>query len=159
MNTLTGYTDQENSYTVENYPYGFRTKTKKRYWIESKNKQGQRLCEQTLNPKTEKWNQPKKGTYKQIIIMGLDQESSHVKIDTLTNYSNPEEIIKFENEYKEFLTDFQLKQIKFLKALNNAYKHIKITIGETSNNKPHQTQKEQLEIVNKCFRYEYNKLK
>jgi len=50
---------------VENYPYGFVLKTKKRYSIEQ-NKKGCRVIEQTLNPKTNQWNKPKKSTYSPI---------------------------------------------------------------------------------------------
>ena len=158
LKILTDHTSSENAYMVENYPYGFK-KTLKRYWIESKNKFGQRLCTQTLNPKTGNWNNVKKGTYSSLILLTLNPENNHVVTKGLNNYSDIKEITNFENEYQTLLTDFQIKQIKYLKALNNAWKHITVTVGESSNDKQPQTREEQKGIVNKCFNYEYSKLK
>ena len=47
-----GATSPETAIVVKNYPWGFRLKTKRKYWIESNKTQGDRLCFCTLNPKT-----------------------------------------------------------------------------------------------------------
>ena len=52
----------DNAVTVDNYPWGYTLKTKRKYWIET-TKRGDRLCYQTLNPKTDKWCAVKKSTY------------------------------------------------------------------------------------------------
>lgn len=156
MKPLTGHTDQNNAYTVENYPYGFK-KTSKRFWVESKNKHGQRLCGQTLNPKTNNWNNVKKGVYHQIIILGIDPVNNHVIFEALNYNDDIEKIIEFEKKYSSIFTDFQIEAIKRIKALNKAWEHITVTVGKNTCNP--QTRKEQTHIVNKCFNYEYSKLK
>ena len=54
------HTSFESAYIVDSYPYGFKLRTEARFWIES-NKKGQRMVFQTLNPKTNQYNKPKKG--------------------------------------------------------------------------------------------------
>ena len=54
--------DFDTAIEVDNYPWGFRLKTKVKYWVESNNK-GDRLIKQTLNPKTNKWCAVKKSIY------------------------------------------------------------------------------------------------
>ena len=58
----------ENSVEVDNYPWGFRLKTKKRYWIET-NKKGSRLVSCTLNPKNNQWCKPKASTYLEVGVL------------------------------------------------------------------------------------------
>ena len=157
LKILTGYTNSENAHIVNDYPYGYK-KTDKKYWIESNIKNGERVCTQTLNPKTNQWNNIKKSTYSTIRLLAIDPENNHTITIGLTNYSSVDEITEFENNYQEFLTDFQKEQIKRLKALNNAWKNIKVTIGENTG-QPKQTIKDQVKIVNKVFQYEYKKLK
>lgn len=45
----------DNAVVVEDYPWGYKLRTKRKYWIET-TKRGDRLCYQTLNPKTDKWS-------------------------------------------------------------------------------------------------------
>lgn len=47
---------------VDDYPYG-RKRTEARFWVEKAGKKGVRTVKQTLNPKTRRWNMPKKSTY------------------------------------------------------------------------------------------------
>jgi len=75
---LLGYDSESNAYLVDDYPYGFRLRTKIRYWVESVKGKGDRFCSQTLNPKTGRWNKPKKSTYAAVMAMYLN-EDDHVK--------------------------------------------------------------------------------
>lgn len=68
---------------VENYPYGFK-RTQIKYYVET-NKRGDRFISQTLNPKTQKWNKEKKGTYSPIIIVYKDLSNNHIKYYTINN--------------------------------------------------------------------------
>jgi hypothetical protein len=70
---LLGHTSAETAYVVDDYPYG-RSRTQKRYWIESKPKHGDRLVTQTLNPKTGRWNKPKAGTYSAVLVLWLEPQ-------------------------------------------------------------------------------------
>ena len=159
MKILTDHTDQTTAYMVNDYPYGFRMRTKIRYWVESKNKYGQRLCSQTLNPKTNNWNKPKKGVYNQIVIMGIDTTNNHVTLKALNYNDGVDQITLFEKTYQTILTVFQVESLKRIKALNKAWDHITVTVGKNTNNEQTQTRKEQSNIVNKAFSYEYSKLK
>lgn len=59
---------------VENYPYGYTLKTDKFYSLEFKSMKGFRLVEQTLNPKTDKLNKPKKSTYSPVMLLTVDSD-------------------------------------------------------------------------------------
>jgi hypothetical protein len=62
----------------ENYPYGFRDKTTKTDYLEFDFKKGFRHCSMTINPKTGRENNPKKSTYYNLMILGID-ENQHCK--------------------------------------------------------------------------------
>jgi len=99
---------EKNPYMVENYPYGFRFRTKARFWVET-TRYGQRFCRQTLNPQTNRWNKPKKSTYSQIVLAGLNEEE-HVKWTGISLYST-DRAIKFKEKYWDFMSDYQKKEI------------------------------------------------
>src|SRR4030042_7007253 len=92
-------TEQE-PFLVENYPYGYTLRTKIRYWAETTTR-GQRFVSQTLNPKTGLWNKPKKSTYSQIVLIGLNEEE-HITYNCLSLYSL-EEALNFKEKYSSFL--------------------------------------------------------
>ncbi len=119
----------ENPVIVENYPYGFRLKTKARYYIET-TKNGQRSVFQTLNPKTQKWNAPKKSTYSEIMLLIRNLENNHVENDSFSiTYSDQEDLNAFLAKYPiNILSDYQQKQIKLAQAIIKARKHIKLSI-------------------------------
>lgn len=126
MKILNGHTNENNAYIVNDYPYGFTLRTKIRYWIESNNK-GDRFCSQTLNPKTNLWNKPKKSTYCSIEILFLD-EKNYVKSKAINAGWDDEtklnEFLSFAGN--EFLfNDFQKKQIIRIKAIARTQKHLK----------------------------------
>jgi hypothetical protein len=50
-------------------------RTKRKYWIET-TKRGDRLCYQTLNPKTDKWCAVKKSTYAGIKVLYENEDVS-----------------------------------------------------------------------------------
>jgi len=88
LTPLPGHTSEETAYVVDDYPYGFRLRCKIRYWLEYKSKMGFRLCSQTTNPKVagEFWNKPKKSTYNDLAVMGLNSEK-HVTWTGINVYS------------------------------------------------------------------------
>lgn len=92
METLVGHDSPETAYVVDDYPYGFRLRTKIRYWIETNKRKGQRFVSQTVNPKytdREIWNKPKASTYSTLMVMYLD-EKGHVHQDGVGMYSMSE---------------------------------------------------------------------
>lgn len=85
---LVGHDSAERAYVIADYPYGFRLRCKKKVWIETHPKHGQRVVEQTTNPKIEGrevWNKPKASTYAMIQVLYLDGEG-HVHNAQLTAY-------------------------------------------------------------------------
>lgn len=81
-----GHTEQ-NPLIVNDYPYGFRLRTQIKYWLETDPKKGDRFCSQTLNPKNNRWNNPKKSTYSTIGVMFLD-ENNHTHWDGISQYTS-----------------------------------------------------------------------
>ena len=117
----------ETAYVVDDYPWGFRLRTKIRYWIESKKGYGQRFASQTVNPKTGCWCAPKYSTYYPIILMYLD-EKNHVKSWCLSKYSEEEFYKKFQDKHLSYLDDFQKDQLCELLAYAHVMNHVEVTI-------------------------------
>lgn len=92
---LYGYKDESSAYLVEDYPYGFRARTRIRYWLESSPSKGFRFVSQTEDPKKLRWNKPKKSTYTEWGgAMYLDPQG-HVQWVGVGQYTNDEEILEF----------------------------------------------------------------
>lgn len=125
-----GHISKETAYIVNDYPwgfrYGFRLRTQKRYWIESKKGFGQRFCSQTLDPQTDKWCKPKYSTYDEITIIFLDNEG-HISNTGLNGYDNLEVILKFKEFHYEFLDEFQKEQLKELIAVATVMENVTFT--------------------------------
>lgn len=110
-NYIYGHTTPETAYSVENYPWGFRLKTTMRYWVESKNKFGQRLATQTIDPRTGKWCAKKYSTYSSVIVMFLD-DNGHVSYESPHLFSSKEEIEDFKARHQDKLDNFQLSVLR-----------------------------------------------
>ena len=123
----------DNSLEVSNYPWGFKLKTKRKYWIESNKTQGDRLCFCTLNPKTEKWCAVKKSTYNAVELLYI-ADNGYIKSDGIYKYGvNEEEIKNFLSEVDyEQLNDLQKKQILKLKAMNKVMEKVTFKIAKVS---------------------------
>jgi hypothetical protein len=63
---------------VLNYPYGFKLKTTLTDYIEFDQKKGYRHCTQTVCPKTNRINKPKKSTYYALLVRYYDN-NGHIK--------------------------------------------------------------------------------
>lgn len=116
---------EENPYIVENYPYGFRLRTKIKYWVET-TKNGQRFVSQTLNPKTAVWNKPKKSTYSQILLIGLD-EKNHVTYTGISLYSL-EETLEFEKKYKKYFNEYQKQEMTNMIKMLEVYDKVEYKV-------------------------------
>jgi len=128
MKYLYNHNNEETSYLVEDYPWGFRLRTKIRYWIESKDGFGQRFCSQTINPKTGIWCKPKKSTYADIAILFLD-DKNHIHVEKLAGYNRDlESLEKFKKKHLDFLDDFQRNQLQALFATEKVMQKVSFTI-------------------------------
>jgi len=152
---ISGHTDPETAYNVEDYPYGFRLRTCIRYWVETKKGHGQRMVSQTKNPKTGRWNKPKAGTYCPVILMGID-EQNHVVNKGLSPYDSLEVIEMFQLWGLKHLTEWQIGALDYLKAQRRADKHVTVTIHtcQPGCTIEHQTIKEQQQIMGRAVAYE-----
>lgn len=103
MQILTGHISDETAYLVEDYPYGFRLRCKKRYWLDYSPTHGVRLVSQTSNPKRPGlvWNKPKASTYARLGgCMFLDEEQ-HVQWSGLNVYTDAAEAAAWVEKYGE----------------------------------------------------------
>lgn len=158
------HTSEENALIVDNYPYGFRLRTKIRYWIES-NKNGDRFVSQTLNPKTNKWNKPKKSIYYAVAVM-TQEENGHISFMALYPTTSKEEITDFLFKIGDYrLNDFQKEQLRILKAYSKVYENIRFEISETTDLseaelKKHEEEQQKIkDTIRKAVSIEYLKLK
>ena len=144
----------ETAYVVDDYPYGWRLRTKIRYWVESKPKYGQRLGSQTLNPKTGRWNTPHYGTYIDILVIGLNNEG-HLISGGIGAGVSESVLDAFIKDYK--LTPQQLKTADVIRAwarVNSKVTWTVRTVTDTSE-EPSQSLKEQSQILNDLAKIEY----
>lgn len=165
MKILSGHTNENNAFVVADYPYGFRLRTQIRYWIETNKKRGDRLCSQTLNPKTNLWNRPKKSTYSTVEVL-FEQDNGHVTCRALhkgwDSIEKIEEFLTWANGYE--FNEYQQTQIKLCKAIQKAQKYVKVSVVNSTNWTPEQQaehEKKQIEAqkqLGKIVYHEYKKL-
>ena len=122
----------DNAVEVNNYPWGFRLKTKRRTWIETDKNKGDRVCFSTLNPKTNKWCAVKKSTYNAIDVL-LEDENGHIKSIGLWKSSSKEDLEQFlaKIDYNS-LSWLQKKQIERIRAINKVMEKVTFKIEKVS---------------------------
>ena len=128
-------TSFEDSYLVESYPYG-RKRTQRRSWVESNKTHGDRVCHCTLNPKTQKWNKPKKSTYDPLMFLYVEENTGHIKVSGIGRYTLSDNPDHFNYIYDNFeLNDIQKSKLNELKAINKVMEKVsfKIERSETYN--------------------------
>jgi len=160
MEILKGkYTTEENALIVDNYPYGFK-RTKAKYWIES-NKKGDRLGFNTLNPKTDKWNTAKYGTYAELMVLYIEEGTKHIKNLSLNSYGDLEDYLIKVGDYE--FNAYQLERIKVLKAYKKVYANVSFNcVDATSWTKEEREahdkeQQDKQAIINRAVAREYLK--
>lgn len=132
MNLTYNKSSFDNAIQVDNYPWGFRLKTNRRYWIETK-KNGDRLCYCTLNPKTSAWCAVKKSTYNAVELLYFDK-NNHVKTFSIYKYGTSEkELNEFLSKINyDSLNDLQKKQICKIKSVNKVIEKVSFKITKVS---------------------------
>tara|TARA_R110000822_G_C15336165_1_gene495320 strand:+ start:6633 stop:7163 length:531 start_codon:yes stop_codon:yes gene_type:complete len=162
---LYGHTNFENGFEVQNYPWGFKLKTLRKYWVET-TKRGDRFCFVTLNPKTNQWCKPKKGTYAAVVIMFLD-ENNYVKNKCLhLGYDDEAAVKKFldDVDYDQLSLE-QKKMVCQAKTINHVNSKIKVTFKVVAPTKFNQEKadeeeakkKEQDKLLNNYANHVYGK--
>jgi hypothetical protein len=133
---LYGHTSEATALLVEDYPYSFTLRCRIRYWIERHTKRGYRFVSQTENPKTMRWNTPKKSTYSELAGAMFRDEKGHVHWTGISMYSSGDAALDFvkafpESDFSLFLDVVKVK-IVFLSRGPVAWK-INGTIQEITN--------------------------
>lgn len=118
---LNGYNSINTAYEVDDYPWGFRLRTKIYYWIETKKGKGDRFCSRTIDPRNGRKCTPKCSTYSTFMFMYLD-ENGHVKHDVIDAYHKEQFLDKFRFIIEEIgavhLNDIQKENLR-----HNYYMH------------------------------------
>ena len=149
---------EENPCIVENYPYGFK-RTQIRYWVESVKKRGDRFVSQTLNPKTNQWNKPKKSTYSAVIVAYID-EKGHTKgyyYHKSTDEESYKKLVDFIGDLE--LNELQKEELRVLRAYIKTYRNVTFEVKpyeETTNEEHEKEQKEIEESIKKNVAYNYH---
>lgn len=109
---LSGHTNFESAYLVNDYPYGRTLRCRRKCWIETATKgakKGQmRFVTCTTNPKKqgEVWNKPHAGQYNHFLLMYLDSETGYVQTAGVDIYSLCE-VEEFKAKWYELMTPEQ----------------------------------------------------
>lgn len=132
-NPLYGHTSADNAAVCNDYPYGFKERTRIRYYLEHNEKKGFRFVSQTENPKTLRWNAPKKSTYMLIAGCMYSDENNHIHWSGVSEYTSAKDALAFVNDFPladlRTLTVWAMKKIVFLNALINGKAYFTM-IGE-----------------------------
>lgn len=120
----------DNSVEVDNYPWGFRFRTKRRYWVETTN-HGDRFCYATLNPKTNEWCKPKKSTYNAVGV--LVDDNGYITSYSLSKCANKDAVTRVlaDIDYNK-LSKAQKQQVCKLKSINHVMENVTWTVEKTS---------------------------
>ena len=151
---------QENPCVVDNYPYGY-LRTLMRYWIETKDRQGQRAMSQTLNPKTQVWNKPHASTYSSLLLAYRDTSNGHIEFTGLSfTYDGQTELDALLAEYPESkFSDWQRKALIYFRAIIKTRKLVscRIVVNPTEEQQKEiaEHEKETTEILKKAFVHNY----
>jgi hypothetical protein len=124
--------DFETAIEVDNYPWGYTLKTKRRYWVES-NKRGDRAVYVTMNPKTGKWCKPKANTYTAVLAVTRDDDTGRVGFQGVSKYAAADEIADA-LDWMDFekLNDFQKAEICKLNAMAEVFENVTWNIRNTT---------------------------
>ena len=117
----------ESAVVVDNYPWGFKLKTKRAYWVET-NSKGDRFCYQTLNPKTNKWCAVKTSTYGAAFVLTQDDSNGYVSYFGLSKCDNAKDVESWLSKVDyEQLDTLQKKQLCRIKAFDKSMEGVKIS--------------------------------
>ena len=144
--------DFETGVQVDNYPWGYKFKTQRRYWVETKKGFGDRFCYATKNPKTGQWCKPKKGTYVTAAIITQDP-NGYVNYDACGR--DPDGIAEFADKYWDMMTDTQKAEICKVNAFNEVMDKVtwKIRPAGADPEVENAKQEKALKTINQAINY------
>jgi tRNA G18 (ribose-2'-O)-methylase SpoU len=150
-----GAVDENTAHNTDDYPYG-RYRTSCRWWVETRLSQGQRVAQQTLNPKTNRWNKPHYSTYSPVKFLYVDKvgHTHNFGFGLWRSEAYVNAVAVFVGEQN--LTEYQKKTAKYLIASDRASKHMTWKIAKPG--EPVQTLKEQAKLIGKVTAIEMGKM-
>lgn len=125
-----GHTSEETALEIPDYPYGRRIRTTIRYWIETVARKGDRFCSQTLNPKTGRWNKPKRSTYSSVAILIREADTGYIRWTGLGTWPDMKYLVKFLKVVGDKLNDEQKNQVAEIIGRTKAFEHVTFSIHE-----------------------------
>jgi hypothetical protein len=135
MNTsFYGHTSPETAYLVPDYPYGRKVRCRIRYWLEKDPKKGFRFVSQTENPKTLRWNAPKKSTYARFAgAMYVDGATGRVHWTGVSEYTSAAATLRIVSEHPRMdltlLAPFVAAKVAFERRMAAGSAHFSITVN------------------------------
>lgn len=112
---LAGHVSQETAYVVTDYPYG-RLHAEMRFWVETKEKNGQRLMMQSVNPKTGRVNKPHASTYSELMCLFVNNDNGHCENARLSLYESKADCDLFETTFGQVMTEWQKKHLAAMRV-------------------------------------------
>jgi hypothetical protein len=110
----------ETAHVAKDYPYGGH-RTEMRFWVETRERFGQRVMLRSLNPKTGGWNKPHASGYSEIVCPYINHETGHIEHAHLSMYSsNKKELDAFQAAFAGVLTEWQSKRLNFIRTYHQA---------------------------------------
>lgn len=98
MTPLYGHTNENNAYLVNDYPYG-GLRCRIRFWVDNHPIKGARFVSQTENPKTSRWNNPRKGTYYKFGGSMYLDDKNHAQFQGISEFSKAKEILDYLSKF------------------------------------------------------------
>jgi len=111
---LHGHTSEDTACLVDDYPYGRRARTQARFWLEHNRTRGYRFVKQTLKPKSNRWNRPKKSTYtRSLTVIFKEAKTGHIHAASVSDY-DPKRALEFLHRFNGSLSMHQLRDLRDL---------------------------------------------
>jgi hypothetical protein len=145
---LYGHTSPETAYMVDDYPYGRTLRCRIRYWLESGGKKGFRFVSQTEEPRTKRWNNPKKSTYASLAAAMYLDEQNHCVWRALSEYDKGSQVLDFVKDFPHadfsLLKPYAAKKIKYLELLSGGKIEWRVTVNGQPSEKSQQEKEEDM---------------
>jgi hypothetical protein len=119
------------TYTVENHPWGFQRKTKAFHKIEFSSTRGFRYVFQTIDPKTSRLCNPKPGTYDRFVYLYKDGATGYIESAAL-KFNSYEHINSSCEFIAEHFDKLQLTKEMNQYLYNKIQSQIYINVGFTT---------------------------
>lgn len=134
---------------VSDYPYG-RLRAEVSFSLEFQSKKGFRSVFQSINPKNNRVNKPKKSTYTDFAFQYIEDETGHVKTNYYHVYTK-ESIINICNVINDNFVALELKKEHIQHIYGCILSNLTISLAYAKNEEEKKILKDTAEIAKKSF--------